>query len=268
MKDRLKVAVIQLSAGGDRDKNIHRAKMLVERAARAGAEFVVLPEVFNCRRAFKRVHEIKEAGEAIPGPSTKPFMEIARKAKITILAGSVLEKSHQRKAYNTSVLISPAGKITAKYRKQNLFKAQVSGKSLHEAQFLLKGNKNVTARVQDFTIGLSICYDLRFVSMYEQYRQKGVDILCVPSSFTEKTGKAHWEVLLRARAIENQCFLLAPNQAGVDGRGVRTFGHSMIIDPWGSIINRAGDEKEKTLYATLSKDKIKKVKKILPLIRK
>jgi len=267
MAESLRTAVIQVSAGQDKLKNVLRANKLVRSAAEKGAKFILLPEVFNARAPINSASELKEIFEPIPGFSTQEFFKIAKSHRVFILAGSILERAEDRKAFNTSLLISPQGKIAARYRKQNLFDARVSGKALKESRFILKGKNNATTDVFGFKVGLSICYDLRFTSLYDRYRKQGVDIICVPASFTASTGRAHWEVLLRARAIENQCYVLAPNQAGRDGKGVKTYGHSMIVDPWGKIIGKADRENEKILYAVLSKKNIIKANKILPSIR-
>ena len=132
----------------------------------------------------------------------------------------------------------------------------------------MSGKKSVVSRVEDFKIGMSVCYDLRFPDLYQSYRQKGAHILTVPASFTQMTGRAHWEVLLRARAIENQCYVLAPNQVGQDGRGVATHGHSMVISPWGEVLARASSDKEEIIYAEISLEEIKKTQKTLPGFRK
>jgi predicted amidohydrolase len=263
----LKVAVVQLSAGSNKAKNVRRAIFLARSAAAKGAKFILLPEIFNARSPIDGKADLLRVVEAIPGPSTRPLIELAARYKIFILAGSILERTASGKAYNTSVLISPQGKITARYRKQNLFDARIGAKTLKESRFILRGGDDVTVDVFGFKVGLSICYDLRFTSMYDRLRKKGAEIICVPSSFTAVTGKAHWEVLLRSRAIENQCYVLAPNQAGRDGKGVKTYGHSMIIDPWGRILRKAGYENERLLTAVLSKKNIVEASKKLPSIR-
>lgn len=263
----LKVAVIQFSAGADKAKNMRRVLRLVTQAAKAKAKFVLLPEVFNCRRAIMDAVDLHEIAEPINGLSIRPLIDLSRKYRIYILAGSLLEKTKRKKAFNTSALISPSGKIVARYRKQNLFDARLPGKTLRESRFLLPGRKNVVTDVFGFKVGLAICYDLRFVKIFDRYRKVGVDIICIPSAFTHKTGKAHWHILTRSRAIENQCFVLAPNQAGVDGRGVRTYGHSLIVDPWGHIMKQADTQKEKILYTTISRDQIERAAQILPLLR-
>ena len=230
---------------------------------------ILLPEVFNYRGDLTQKKNFCAVAEKIPGESLMPIMDIARQSNIFVLAGSIIERSSQNnKAYNTSVLINNKGDVEAVYRKIHLFDAQIGNKKLQESRVFLSGKKSVVSRVEDFKIGMSVCYDLRFPDLYQSYRQKGAHILTVPASFTQMTGRAHWEVLLRARAIENQCYVLAPNQVGQDGRGVVTHGHSMVISPWGEVLARASSDKEEIIYAEISLEEIKKTQKTLPGFRK
>lgn len=259
----MKVVLIQLNAGPDKRKNIDRALRLVMEAVRKKAQWVILPEVFNYRGPSKN----KSAAELIPGPSTAPLMLVARAHKVFILAGSIYEKVKGKgKVYNTSALINDRGKVIAKYRKINLFKARVGAKTIDETKTFLPGENPRLATVGGFKIGMSICYDLRFPELYRDYARKGADVLCVPSSFTKATGRAHWENLLRARAIENLCYVLAPNQIGKGAGGVATYGNSMIIDPWGKILARASDNKEQMIYVDLNKSQLNKARRTLPAV--
>jgi len=223
MKQKLKVAAIQMAAGPNPAQNIKTAITLVKRAIRAKAQFIVLPEMFGFRGSAKRsVH----LAESLPGKSLLNLMQIAKDHKVWILAGSVLEKkTGSRKSYSTSVLIDPAGRIAARYRKINLFESTVQGATISESNFTLPGNQPIIANIANIKTGLSICFDLRFPKLYQYYRSKGAMMLCIPSSFTRKTGKAHWETLVRARAIENQCYVIAPNQYGKGSGGIDTYGN-------------------------------------------
>ena len=181
-------------------------------------------------------------------------MKIAKKNKVHILAGSIYENSKDNeKIYNTTFMINDYGEIECNYRKINLFKAFIDGKKIDESQIFQAGKKPIICNVKNFKIGLSICYDLRFPELYRFYNKKKVDIICVPSSFTKKTGELHWEVLLRARAIENHCYIIAPNQYGLDGNKVNCFGNSMIINPLGEIIVKLEEEGENIAYAEIIK---------------
>ncbi|MBL8014491.1 MAG: carbon-nitrogen hydrolase family protein, partial [Candidatus Omnitrophica bacterium] len=160
------------------------------------------------------------------------------------------------------------GKIISRYQKINLFDASIGRKKVNESNCFLRGKKSVICKVQDFCVGMAICYDLRFPSLFQEYRLAGAHILVVPSCFSQVTGQAHWEILLRARAIESQCYVLAPNQVGKDARGIMAYGNSMIINPWGAILARATDDKEEILSADISLRDMKIFQKVLPGIRK
>ena len=260
----MKTAVVQLKSTGDKEKNITKALCLVQCAAARKARFIVLPEAFNFRGTADPRKGFKDIGETIPGPSISPLMQAAKKNKVSILAGSICETiPGGEKVYNTSVLIDARGRIAAKYRKIHLFDARVGEVRVKESRHFAEGRQTVMAAVGPWNVGLSICYDLRFPEMYLEYKKRKADILCVPSAFTRMTGQAHWEVLLRARAVENICYVLAPNQTGKDGKGVVSYGNSMIIDPWGRILARASGGREEILFAELNKTVIKNRRAIL-----
>ncbi len=260
----MKTAVIQLNATGDKERNVQRALKLVRKAKARGAEFILLPEAFHFRGKVDPRRGYQDVAENIPGESLKPFMAEARKGKVNILAGSICEKiSGDKRTSNTSVMIDTRGNIVAQYRKIHLFNAAIGKKKVNESQFFRPGRKKVMAKVGEWNMGLSICYDLRFPELYRTYAQQGAHILCVPSAFTKVTGQAHWETLLRARAIENLCYVLAPNQTGKDGKGIAGYGNSMIIDPWGRILARASDDREEVIFAQLDKKLIRGRRKIL-----
>lgn len=250
----MKIALIQTNAGGKKRKNLDDALRLTLEAISRKAEFICLPEVFNYRGTPHLKNGYHSIAENIPGESTVPFMILARAKKIFILIGSVYEKVKEtKKIYNTSVLIDDKGRIKARYRKINLFDARLGKKVLDEAKYFLPGRYPVTADVKDFKIGLSICYDLRFPGLYQQYKKAGVDIITVPSSFTKVTGQAHWEILLRARAIEGLAYVLAPNQFGITPSGVATHGNSIVVDPWGKIVARGRGQNQDIVYADVQK---------------
>ncbi|MBN1870015.1 MAG: carbon-nitrogen hydrolase family protein [Candidatus Omnitrophica bacterium] len=260
----MKAAIVQLKSGSDKGKNIKKALCLVQCAVARGAEFILLPEMFNFRGKADPRKGFKDIAENIPGPSTAPLMEAARKNRIAILAGSICEKSAgQRKVYNTSALIDARGDIIAKYRKSHLFDAKIGAANIKESQYFAAGQKHAMASLGPWKIGLSICFDLRFPEFYRKYREGNADILCVPSAFAKITGRAHWEVLLRARAVENMCYVLAPNQIGMDGKGVTAYGNSMVVDPWGEILARASADQEEILFAELDKGLIKEKRSVL-----
>jgi len=260
----MKTAVIQLNATNNKEKNVERALRLVHRAVAAQAKFILLPEVFHFRGTADPREGFQDIAENIPGPSIKPLMDVAKTCKVVILAGSVCERiPGKKKTYNTSVLIDATGQAAAQYRKIYLFDALIGKTRVKESQHFCAGRRMVMAKIGSWKAGLSICYDLRFPELYQKYAKAGADILCVPSAFTRVTGRAHWEALLRARAIENLCYVLAPNQIGKDGRGVANYGNSMIVDPWGKVLARASGDKEEIIYARLDKRMLKEARTIL-----
>ena len=232
-----------------------------QQALAKGARFVLLPEVFNGRGLL-------QAAETIPGPSTVSFVPLAKKYQASFVLGSIIEKATSTRSYNTSVFIDSHGAITAKYRKIHLFDARIGDKIIKESECFQAGKASRTITVGEFKAGLSICYDLRFPGLYQEYASKGVEILTVPSCFTRKTGEAHWETLLRARAIENLAYVLAPNQIGIDKRGMQAHGHSMIISPWGEVLACGSADKQEIVYGEINKDVLNKARFVLPGIIK
>jgi predicted amidohydrolase len=228
-------AVVQMNSGEDKARNLKVAEGLIRLAVDRGAKFVVLPETFN---GCGRLDVLAQEAEPVPGPTLKRMSALAKKWKIHLLAGSILERGPvPGKAYNTSALLDPSGRIVATYRKMHLFEAEIAGHvGVREPDVLVAGRDAAVASTAFGVVGLSICYDLRFPELYRTLAARGGEIICVPSAFTMMTGKDHWEVLLRARAIEDQAYVIAPNQCGAHPGGMTTYGHSMIVDPWGLII--------------------------------
>ena len=256
----MKIAVVQFNAGPDKSKNIDRILKLVKRAIDRRAQAIFLPEVFNVRGANP-----KSTSENIPGDSTRPLMVLAKKYGVFILAGSICEQTaHSKKVYNTSVLIDEKGTIAAKYRKRHLFRAVVGGKRINESDRFLAGRNHVCVKVKRFRLGMTICYDLRFGDQYKRLADLGANVFCVPSDFTRNTGQAHWETLLRSRAIEHLSYVVAPNQIGTNGQGVPSYGHSMVVDPWGKVIAQASGNKEEIIYAQLNHTPIETARQWLP----
>jgi len=241
----LRAACVQLNTRADMAENVRIAGGLVEEAAAAGARFVALPETW----AFKgRRDGIMASAEATDGPSNAALAELAARLGIFVLAGSHYEPSPEPgRVYNTSALFGPDGGLLAVYRKLHLFDA-VSGAAVYrESSYLAPGAEVVTAEIDlapvgPVALGLSICYDLRFPELYRALALAGAQLLCVPAAFTAHTGAAHWEALLRARAIENGCFVIAPDQVGEHLPGRVCHGHSMIVDPWGDILAEIPDD--------------------------
>ncbi|HWO41222.1 MAG TPA: carbon-nitrogen hydrolase family protein [Candidatus Eisenbacteria bacterium] len=237
---KFRVAAIQMLASNDKGANIDEASRWIRKAAAGGAQFVALPEVFNWRGA--KTTE-RESAEMIPGPTSEALATLARELRIYLLGGSILEAiPGSNKAYNTSLLFDPQGSLIGRYRKIHLFDVELAnGISAKESDTRAPGGDVVVAQTEMCAIGLTICYDLRFPELYRALAQQGAQMVSVPSAFTAYTGKAHWEILLRARAIENQLYVIAPDQFGRNPHSFETHGHSMIIDPWGNVLSELAD---------------------------
>jgi predicted amidohydrolase len=239
----LRVACAQMNTRDDVAGNVRVATGLVEAAADRGARLVVLPETW----AFKGAREgIVATAEGPEGPSNRALAAVAARRGIWLLAGSVYEPAPGGLVANVSALFGPAGDLRAVYRKVHLFDVTTATARYRESDEVVPGTEVVTADIDagdgaPLRLGLSICYDLRFPALYTALALRGARILCVPSAFTAFTGAAHWEVLLRARAIENGCFVVAPDQVGEHLPGRDCFGHSMIVDPWGEVLARLDD---------------------------
>ena len=235
-------AVVQLNSTSDAEANWRQAERLVRRAAGYGARLVATPENTN----FLGSHEEKvERAESLDGPTCTRFSSLASELEIFLLLGSFNEQSEDvERCNNTSVLFSPTGERLAIYRKIHLFDVNVSPEvCFQESATVRPGERTAVVPTDLGKLGLSICYDLRFPGLYQRLRDEGAEILTVPSAFTLTTGRDHWQPLLRARAIENQCWVLAPAQHGKhDDRGLReSYGHAMIVDPWGHVVAMAAD---------------------------
>jgi predicted amidohydrolase len=233
-------AAVQMLASNDKRANLQEAQHWIRQAAANGARVVALPEVFIWRGSKKLE---RECAETIPGPTSMAMAELARELGIYLLAGSILEAiPGSAKAYNTSLFFGPSGEPLASYRKIHLFDVDLAnGVSLRESETRAHGAKVAVARTELGIMGLSVCYDLRFPELYRRLADQGAEVIFVPSAFTAFTGEAHWEPLLRARAIENQAYVVAPAQFGKSATSFATHGHSMIVDPWGKVIAEIGD---------------------------
>lgn len=236
----LRAAVIQLNSTNDKARNLASAERLVRAAAVEGAELVALPEKWNLLGPGE---ELAAGAEPLDGPTLTSARGWARGLGIHLLAGSIAERTPKNeKAFNTSVLIGPDGSDLAVYRKIHLFDVDAGGVEYRESDHEAPGTEIVTAPACGLTLGLTVCYDLRFPELYRILAVRGARLITIPSAFTLATGRDHWEVLLRARAIENQVFVLAPNQVGETPPHYSSYGRSAIVDPWGVVLATAPDE--------------------------
>jgi predicted amidohydrolase len=257
-------ALVQMAASADKQGSLAVAARLVREAAAGGAALVVLPEVFSWRGPRG---EETAAAEAIPGPTAAFCRHLAANLHIHLVAGSILERGGpDGKVFNTSCLFGPGGDLVARYRKIHLFDVDLPGQvQVRESDTRCHGTDPVVAATSLGTIGLSICYDLRFPELYRQLVRRGATILTVPSAFTAPTGQAHWEALLRARAIENQAYVLAPNQHGPNPHGFHDHGNSMVVDPWGRVVAHAITG-EGVIRAPVDLDLVQKVRHEMPCL--
>lgn len=238
----LRIAVIQLNSRDQFSENMAAVAQALERAAAMGAQVVALPEFWTYLGPYAGFEEV---AQTIPGPAIYLLQEQARKHKMIVHGGSMVEKHPQiaGKFHNTSVLIDQHGQIVAQYRKIHLFDVDLAnGEKHYESKRIVPGNQVVTAELGGVTFGLSVCYDLRFPELYRTLALRGAQIVFIPAGFTLHTGRDHWEVLLRARAIENLCYVVAPAQVGSYPPDRQCFGRSMIVDPWGLVLAQAPDE--------------------------
>jgi predicted amidohydrolase len=235
----LQVSLVQLEAREDVDANLAKAAAMADEAAR-DADLVVLPEYVQFRGTDEGY---RASARPIPGPSTDAFADIARRHGTWVLAGSHAELSDDpRRPYNTAVLFDRDGRLAARYRKLHLFDVAVDdGPSDRESARVMPGDRAVVAMVDEARLGLSICYDLRFPELYRALALAGADVLAVPAVFSARTGRDHWEVLLRARAIENGAWVIAAAGCGDGGAGaIPAWGHSLVVDPWGRVVADGG----------------------------
>lgn len=259
----LAVALVQTDAGPDPEANVARAAGLADAAAAAGARLVALPEYLQYRGPDAG---FRASARPIPGPFTEPFARVGARHGCWILAGSVAETSGDpARPHNTSVLIGPDGTIRARYRKIHLFDVTVDDGPVDvESARVTGGDEPVVADIEGVTLGMTICYDLRFPELYRTLALAGAQVLAVPSNFTERTGRDHWEVLLRARAIENGAWVIAPSQIG-GPPGQPAFGRSMVIDPWGIVVAQAPD-RESIIHAVIDTDRVAAVRRQIPAL--
>ncbi len=264
MSNRFTVAAVQLRVGNDKSANLAVAERLVGEAAARGARLVSLPELFSWGG---RREEEAAAAETIPGPTSDRVAELAAGLGIYLVAGSILERADgTTKAWNTCCVFDPSGKSIATYRKIHLFDVAIADRvAVRESDTRLAGDRVEVAICDRTEVGLAICYDLRFPELFRRLVDRDAKLICMPSAFTMATGAVHWESLVRARAIENQVYLIAPNQYGRGGSGVLNYGNSMIVDPWGTVLARCGDG-DGVIFADIDLDYLTRVRQEIPCL--
>jgi len=265
MKARFRAAVVQLCATTNKAANLAAAEQLVCQAAAGGAELIVLPELFNLYGDLQRA-----AAEAEPldGHTAALLQRVARATNAWLVGGSFAEAGAGSKAHNTSLIIDPAGVVRGVYRKMHLFDVDL-GEALRvqESESLLPGNDIGYFETPLANLGVSICYDLRFPEVYREQSRRGAEMLCVPAAFTQRTGRDHWHLLVRARAVENQCYVIAANQVGEHAPGSSSYGHSLIVDPWGKVLAEASGSAAEVVDADMSGELLSDIRNRLPALQ-
>jgi len=263
--NRVTVGVVQMRSGNDKEQNLLAAEALVHEAGEKGAKIVALPEYFS----FGSMGPLqKQQAESVPGPTTDRLCRLARTTHVYLVGGTLAENLEgSDKVLNTCVLISPGGEIIARYSKIHLFNLRIDDQTaIRESDFLEPGNSIAAVETEFGMVGLTICFDLRFPEIYRALALRGASIIFVVSSFMAVTGRNHWQPLLRARAIENQVYVAAPNQAGlIPGTDQLRYGHSAILDPWGTVLAQAS-EGEQVITAEIDLDYLAEVRKRLPIL--
>lgn len=260
----LKIAIIQMQANEDIIINMKKAEQYIKEASSNNAKIVILPEFFiyigdSSLDIFSSI--VEEIGV---GKIQEQIANWATLYKIYIVAGTIPIKSNGHKIFNTTIVYNDLGEMITLYNKIHLFKFQTKDHIFYdESEVFQSGSDIVSFNLDNFSFGLAICYDLRFPELFRELA--GVDTIIIPAAFMEETGIAHWEVLLRARAIENQCYVIGVGQCGIHNNGRRSYGHSMIVDPWGKIVNNPNNI-EDIIYAELNSDYIKTIREKLPAL--
>jgi predicted amidohydrolase len=262
MPDRIRVACVQMTSRADKAANLEQAERLVAQAAATGADVVVLPEKWNAigdAAFYRATAEPLDGGESVTAMSSW-----ARTHGITLVGGSIAERREGReKLSNTSLVFDSDGEIVATYRKIHLFDVEVGGVVYRESEAEEPGEEAVVAEAEDWKLGLSVCYDVRFPELYRILALEGAQVVTVPAHFTTPTGKDHWHVLIRARAIENQLYVVAAAQIGETLPGKPAYGRSLIVDPWGLVLAQAPDE-ETVISAELNRAHLEDIRAKLP----
>jgi len=260
-----RIAACQMNSRGDKAENLRRAEALIDEAARLGANWVALPEMFP---VYGRGEDIYAGQEPIPGPISELLAAKAREHGIYVHGGSMPERLPDGdKMGNTTLVFDPKGEIIGLYRKIHLFDIDITGHaSDNESSRYVRGQERVTLETEHGCFGLTICYDIRFPELFRALTFAGARVIFLPAAFTLFTGKDHWETLIRARAIENQVYMVCPAQFGSHGPEMRTFGSAMIVDPWGTVLARA-PEREGVIIADIDYAYQDKIRKQLPALQ-
>ncbi|XP_044040516.1 deaminated glutathione amidase [Siniperca chuatsi] len=263
-------AVCQVTATPDKEANFSACKQLVEEAKERGASMVFLPEGFDYIGSSRE--ETLSLSESLTGDTISQYAQLARKLEVWLSLGGFHEQGHEwesdRRIYNSHVIINDKGDVISVYRKSHLFDVELpeKGVSLKESAFTIPGHSLVSpVQTPIGKVGLGICYDLRFPELSLALQRHGAEILTYPSAFTVATGAAHWEVLLRARAVETQCFVLAAAQVGRHHEKRSSYGHALVVDPWGEVLGDCGGEKPGMVLVEIDLEKVSSTRRNMPV---
>jgi deaminated glutathione amidase len=261
----MRIAALQMVSTPDVQANLAAARKLIQRAGGAGAQLVALPEYF-CLMGQGDRDKLAIAEAPGDGPIQQMLSDAARENGLWVIGGTLPVRSGDpERVLNASCVFGPDGAQVARYDKIHLFKYDNGREHYDEGRAIQAGGQPLSFQAGDVRVGLSVCYDLRFPELYRALMHPPCDLLAVPSAFTHTTGKAHWELLLRARAVENQCYVIAAAQGGLHPNGRRTYGHSMVVDPWGGVVSVL-EEGEGLVFADLDKSRIASVRMQLPAL--
>ncbi len=259
----MKVAALQMVSGPDVAANLATARRLLEAAAAQGARLAALPEYF-CLIGMKDADKLAIAEDLGHGPIQQLLATAARELGLWVIGGTLpLRTATPDRVRNTTLVFSPTGECVARYDKIHLFAFDNGRESYDEGRVLEAGSEPAGFNAEGVNVGLSVCYDLRFPELYRRYAP--CDLIAVPAAFTHTTGEQHWELLLRARAVENQCYVIAPAQGGTHANGRRTWGHSMVVDPWGQVLS-VQPEGEGVALAEVDPARLAQVREQLPAL--
>ncbi|KAI8775390.1 omega-amidase NIT2 isoform X1 [Biomphalaria glabrata] len=261
---KFKLAMIQMAVGISKPDNLAKAVKFIQEASSSGASIITLPECFNSPYGTKY---FPEYAESIPGgPSTEALSKAAKENSVYIVGGSIPEKDGDR-LYNTCAVFNPKGELITKHRKVHLFDINVPGKiRFQESEVLSPGESLTMFSTSYCTIGVGICYDIRFAEMAQIYSNKGCSLLLYPGAFNMTTGPAHWEAIQRARALDNQVFVATASPARDENADYVAWGHSSVVDPWGTVISKI-EEKEGVIYANIDLSRLEEVRKMIPITK-
>jgi omega-amidase len=263
MKRSFKIGICQMRVVDDKQLNLDKATAMVKECANNGADMVVLPEMFNCPYDTQKFMEYAESSDN--SPSLKIISESAKNNDIYLVAGSIPELLDGN-IYNSCFIFNRNGQIIDVYRKMHLFDVDIPGMIFKESETITAGNKIKVVETDLTTLGMAICYDIRFPELFRLMALKNTGLMVVPGAFNMKTGPAHWKTLIRARAIDNQVYMAVASPAANEDLSYVAYGHSLIVDPWGKVLCEAGQEEE-IIYATIDTSYIDKIRGELPILK-